>query len=225
MSAESLRPSSVSLAPSDRTSLPNPRFAQLATDAQIARAVDALEANGIHALVAASAAEAKRIVLELLPPGAQVFDSTSKTLTELGLAEEINRPGAYESVRPRLMALAQEGKSQEQRRLGASPDVIVGSVHAVTERGQVVIASASGSQLGPYASGAGTVIWVAGTQKIVPDLETAFDRIREYTFPLENARAQAAYGMGSAIAKLLVVQKEFQPGRITLVLVKENLGF
>jgi len=225
MSAQSLTQPSARLSSTEIDPAPDPRFARLATDAQVAATMKALESNGIRTLLAATPEEARRLVLELLPPGAQVFDSSSKTLLDLGIAEEVNRPGRFDSVRPRLSALAQEGKSAEQRRLGAAPDYILGSVHAITEQGQLVIASASGSQLGPYASGAGAVIWVAGTQKIVPDLDAAFERLRAYTFPLENARARKAYGVDSAIAKVLIVQKEFQPGRATLVLVRENLGF
>ena len=117
-----------------------------------------------------------------------------------------------------------ETQGREMRKLGSAPDYVVGSVHAVTEEGALLIASFSGSQLGPYASGAGQVILVVGTQKIVPDLETGLRRIREYSYPLEDARAREAYGMGSAINKTLIIEGDF-PGRISVVLVKEQLGF
>ncbi len=204
---------------------PNPAFAHPATDAQLSRAVKALEANGIHAVVAKDAGDAKRLVLELLPEGASVLDATSQTLSATGIAEAINSSSHHKSVRNALVALAKEGHKDEQRRTGAAPDIIVGSVHAVTEHGEVVVASATGSQLAPYAYGAGRVVWVVGTQKIVPDLEAAFRRIREYSFPLENERAQKVYGMGSSLSKMLVVSREFQAGRITLVFVPEKLGF
>jgi hypothetical protein len=123
------------------------------------------------------------------------------------------------------MQLNYQTQVDEMRKIGASPDYVVGSVHAVTEQGQVLVASASGSQLGPYASGSGTVIWVVGAQKIVPDLEEGFRRINEYSYPLEDARAQEAYGMSSAINKILIVNGEFRPRRITVVLVKERLGY
>jgi acyl-CoA hydrolase len=111
------------------------------------------------------------------------------------------------------------------RRLGASPDIMLGSVHAVTETGSLVAASVSGSQLGPYVSGAGKVILLVGTQKIVPDLEAALLRIDEYAFPLEDARAQAAYGIHIGVIKVLVVNREWTPNRITVVLCDEPLGF
>ena len=116
-------------------------------------------------------------------------------------------------------------QADEIRRLSSAPDVMLGSVHAVTETGSLVAASMSGSQLGPYATGAGRVILVVGTQKIVPNLEEGLRRIDEYAFPLEDARAQAAYGIHSGVNKVLVINREFMPGRITVVLVDEVLGF
>jgi acyl-CoA hydrolase len=98
------------------------------------------------------------------------------------------------------------------RRIGASPDYVVGSVPAVTEHGEVIVASASGSQLAPYAYGAGAVIWVVGSQKIVPDRDAAFKRIYEYSFPREDERAREAYGIGSGVNKVLVVNRELHAG-------------
>jgi LUD domain len=116
-------------------------------------------------------------------------------------------------------------QADEMRRLSAAPDVMLGSVHAVTETGALVAASMGGSQLGPYASGAGRVILVVGTQKIASDLEEGLRRIEEYAFPLEDARAQAAYGIHSGVNKVLVINREISPGRITVVLVDAVLGF
>src|SRR5437899_2021500 len=111
------------------------------------------------------------------------------------------------------------------RRLTSAPDVMLGSVHAVTESGSLLTASASGSQLGPYVTGAGRLILVVGTQKIVSDLEEGLRRINEYVFPLEDARAQAAYGVHSGVNKVLIINRELVPGRITVVFVDEVLGF
>jgi hypothetical protein len=118
-----------------------------------------------------------------------------------------------------------ETEADEIRRLGAAPDVMLGSVHAVTETGSLLAASMSGSQLGPYVSGAGRVILVVGTQKIVSDLEEGLLRINEYAYRLEDARALTAYGIRSAVNKVLVINREITPGRITVVLVDEVLGF
>ena len=128
-------------------------------------------------------------------------------------------------MRARLHSLDRVSQRNEMRKLGASPDVLVGNVHAITEQGEIMVASAAGSQLGPAASGAGMVIWVVGTQKLVRTLEDGFRRIREHSFPLESKRTQRVYGQASAINKLLIVSSEAYPGRITIVLVKQNLGF
>jgi len=201
------------------------RYAALADDARVSRTAAALEANGIAVLRAADAAEAKRIILGLIPDGSQVHHGASQTLEETGIVGEIEGSGRYEPIRPRLWSMDRETEADEIRRLGAAPDVMLGSVHAVTESGSLVTASAGGSQLGPYASGAGKVILVVGTQKIVSDLDEALRRIEEYAFPLEDARAQAAYGIHSGVNKILIVNREWEVGRTTVVFVDEVLGF
>jgi LUD domain len=201
------------------------RFAAPAEDARVTRTAAALEANGITVLRAPNSAEAKRIVLDLIPAGSQVHEGASQSLEASGIAGEIERSGRYEPLRPRAFSMDRATQADEIRRLSASPDVMLGSVHAVTETGSLVAASASGSQLGPYVSGAGKVILLVGTQKIVPDLDDALRRIDEYAFPLEDARAQAAYGIHSGINKVLIINREWTPGRITVILCDEPLGF
>ncbi len=207
------------------TFAPDSEFTQLASDEQIAKTVQALEAHGIRTIVFETGEEARTHVLDLIPSGAEVYNSPSRTLELIGLAENIEHPTRFQSVRERLHSLDRVSQRNEIRRLGASPDVLVGSVHAITEQGEIMIASAVGSQLGPAASGAGMVIWVVGTQKLVNTLEDGFRRIREYSFPLESERTQQVYGQASAINKLLIINGEAYPGRITIVLVKQNLGF
>jgi redox-sensitive bicupin YhaK (pirin superfamily) len=175
----------------------------MADDERVARTATALEADGISVLRAANAGDAKRIVLDLVPAGAQVHNGASQTLDETGIADEIHNSGRYEPIHPRIWSMDRQTQADEIRRLTSSPDVMLGSVHAVTETGSLVAASASGSQLGPYASGAGKVILVVGTQKIVSDLDEALRRIDEYVFPLEDARAEAAYGVHSGVNKVL----------------------
>jgi len=203
----------------------SPEFSAPAEEARVARTAAALESNGITVLRAPNAAEAKRIVLDLIPVGSQVHHGASQSLEASGIAEEIEKSGRYESLRPRVLGMDRATQANEIRRLTASPDVMLGSVHAVTETGSLVAASASGSQLGAYASGAGRVILVVGTQKIVPDLKDALRRIDEYAFPLEDARAQAAYGVHSGVNKVLIINREWKPDRITVVLCDEALGF
>jgi hypothetical protein len=203
----------------------NRQFRTLADDARVQRTAAALEANGISVLRAADAADAKRIVLGLIPDGSQVHHGASLSLEEAGISEEIEQSGRYEPLRPRLWSMDRETQADEIRRLSSSPDVMLGSVQAVTETGSLVTVSASGSQLGPYASGADRVIVVVGTQKIVSDLEEALRRIDDYVFPLEDARAQAAYGVHSGVNKVLIINREYTPGRTTVVFVDEVLGF
>ena len=200
------------------------RWGVRADDVRVKRTMAALEANGITVLRASDAA-AKRMVLDLIPDASPVHQGASQTLDVLGITYEIEKSGRYAALRPRIWSMDRETEAQEIRRLGAAPDVMLGSVHAVTESGSLLVASMSGSQLGPYASGAGRVIFVVGTQKIVPDLEQGLLRINEYAYRLEDARAQAAYGVRSAVNKVLIINREITPGRITVVLVDEVLGF
>jgi hypothetical protein len=201
------------------------RFGTVADEASVKRTAAALEANGITVLRASNAAAAKRIVLDLIPDGSAVHQGASQTLDVLGITHEIEKSGHYSALRPQIWSMDRATQASEMRRLGAAPDFMLGSVHAVTETGSLLAASMSGSQLGPYVSGAGRVILVVGTQKIVPDLAQGLRRINEYAWRLEDARAQAAYGIHSAVNKLVIINREITPGRITVVLVDEALGF
>ena len=207
------------------TFISNSEFTQLASEEQIAKTVQALEAHGIRVVVFETGEEARNYVLDLIPSGTEVYNSPSRTLDLIGLTEDIAHPTHFQSVRAKLLALDRVTQRDEMRKLGVSPDVLVGSVHAITEQGEIMVASAVGSQLGPAASGAGMVLWVVGTQKLVHTLEDGFRRIREYSLPLESERTQRVYGQASAINKLLIINAEAHPGRITVVLVKQNLGF
>jgi len=200
-------------------------WTKLADDETIERTAKALKANGFEPIVVNSGEDAKRKVLELIPKGSEVMTSTSTTSNEIGLAKELDESGNYNSVRKKLSAMDGSKQLLEMKKLGAAPEWTVGSAHAVTEDGKVIIASASGSQLPGYSYGALHVVWVISTQKIVKDLDQGVKRIYEHTLPLETERVKKAYGFpGSEVRKLLIMQKEM-PGRITVILVKEKLGF
>jgi hypothetical protein len=217
---------SVSTPPAKKSDLvPNASYAKPATHAQLERAAAHLEEHGIHAVIVPNRAGALRTVLSLLPEHSEVLVSTSETLAQIGLAEEVEESGKYESIRKRLYALDRKTQEREGRQLSQTPQYDVGSVHAVTEDGELLIASATGSQLGPYAFGAGKVVWVVGAQKVVPSLMEGLKRLREYSLPMEDARALLAYGMNSGLNKILIISREFNPGRATVVLVEEVLGF
>lgn len=201
------------------------KFALLASDTQIERTRQALEANNFQTIIAENGAEAKKKLFELIPDNAEVFVSSSTTLNVLGISAEIDKSGRYDSVRAKLAMMDPKTQAREMQKMGATPEYMVGSVHAVTENGHVIIASKTGSQLAGYVAAANYVIWVVGTQKIVPNLEVGLKRVEEYSLPLESARALKAYGTTSAINKLLIINQEEKPGRTTLILVKEDLGF
>ena len=206
------------------TLLPNQEFNHLASDDQIKKTVQALETHGIRTIVVETGEEARACVLSMIPAGTEVLNPPSQTLDQIGLTADIESSTSFQPLRSRLRSLDRITQRREIRRLTASPDVVVGSVHAITELGEVVIASATGSQLSSAVSGAGTVIWIVGTQKLVRTLDEGFRRIREYSYPLEDARTRQVYGQPSAINKVLIVNGEL-PGRITIVLVRQNLGF
>jgi L-lactate utilization protein LutC len=199
------------------------RFKQVADAARIEKAVAALNAKGFAAQSVPNAAAAKEAVLKLIPAGSEVFTYTSATLDATGLTEALNA-APYKSLRDKMYGLDRNTQGAEMRAIGAAPAFAVGSANAVTETGELMLASATGSQLPSYAYGAGHVVFVVGAQKIVKDLAEATERIATYTLPLEDTRAQATYGVNSAINKTLVLHGE-QPGRIDVVIVAEELGF
>jgi hypothetical protein len=201
------------------------RFERPASEASVRRATVALEANGITVLRARNAAEARRIVLQLVPEGSEVHHGASQSLEVTGISQELETSGRYEPIGARTRRMDRATQGDEIRRLTAAPDVMLGSVHAVTETGSLMAASMSGSQLAPYVASAGQVILVVGSQKIVVDVEEGMRRIDDYAFPLEDTRALDAYGIHSAVNKVVIINREIVPGRITVVLVDEALGF
>jgi hypothetical protein len=200
-------------------------FGDLASDDRIAAAAAALEANGARSLITDSGTEARRLVGCMLPDGAEVFNNTSRTLEASGIAEDIEQSGRYQPLRPRLWRMDRKMQQREIQALAASPDYVVGSVHALTDGGSLLIASASGSQLGPLVSGAAHVILVIGGQKIVTDITAGIRRIYEYCYPLEDARARKAYGVPSGVNNILIINKVIAPDRLTAIIVRERLGF
>ena len=202
----------------------NEAFAVPATSAAIERTAEALVAHGFDAKIVPDAAAARDLLLSLIPDGTEVGEGASMTLDQIGVTEIIEKSGRYDAIRPRTRAMDRATQMREIRKLGAAPDVQINSVQAVTEDGRLVFASMTGSQLGPIGFGAGRVILVVGAQKIVPDLATAFRRIEEYSFPTEDAKMQEAFGRHSAINKMLIINAEFAPGRVTVILVRESAG-
>ncbi|MFC9288827.1 LUD domain-containing protein [Streptomyces sp. NPDC057052] len=212
--------------PADVTATPAPAgsFATPASAGRLERVAAALRANGFAAEILDDAAEARARIEDLLPEGAGVLTGASETLRLSGIDEDINTGGRYDAVRPRIRAIDRATGADEIRRLAAGPEFVVNSVAAVTETGSLVLASGSGSQLPANAGGAAHAVWIVGAQKVVPDLSTALRRVEEYALPMENARAQAVYGMPSAVNRLLILNAEPRPGRGTVLLLREAIG-
>jgi YkgG family uncharacterized protein len=200
-------------------------FTTVASEAELEQVAEALRGRGFEVHVTPDGGTARVLVAGLIPSDAAVLTAASDTLRATGIAAEIDESGTFDAIRPKLMALDYRTQADERRRLISIPDVIVGSVQAITKDGRIVMASATGTQLASYAYGAGRVIWVVGAQKVVSDVDAAFRRISEHCLPLEDERARKTYGQPSAISKTLIVDREPYPGRTTVVLVNEALGF
>jgi LUD domain len=202
-------------------------FGERASDETIERTAAALRARGYAVHVVETGEDARRVVASVLPDGAEVGQGASKTLELTGITEDIEESGRFDAVRKHTRSMDRSTPEglRAMRKLGIGPDWYVNSAHALTEDGTFVVASNTGSQLAPLAFGAGEVIWVIGSQKLVPDLETAMERLEAHTLRLENVRMQGLYGTDSEIKKLLIIHKEFRPERFTVVLVKEPIGF
>ena len=200
------------------------RFDTLPDEQTLAATVTALEEHGFSVEVVDDLEAARQAVLSRIPHGSSVMTNTSVTLQQTGIADAVNAGGPYDSARTKMAELDFATQLQEMKAIGGQPDYALGSVHAITRDGTLVIASASGSQLASYAWGASNVIFVAGAQKLVPTLEAARDRIYTHSLVLEDARAVAAYGQHSVVGKILEIHSEL-PGRIHIVLVRQVVGF
>ena len=195
-----------------------------ASDDVIERAANALRANNIEVVVVDTAAEAREAVLARVPEGSEVHSAKSRTLEDIGVYDDLHEPGRFDAIRPKLYAMDRATQGREMRKLGAAPDTIVGSVNAITEDGVLVAASALGNQLGSYAGGAGRVILVVGSQKFVPDIDTALRRIRDVVFPYEDDRVRERMGVSTKLEKVLIMFGEWVEGRTTVIIVREPVG-
>ncbi len=202
----------------------NPDFAQPADAERLEHTAEALRQRGFQVTIAENGDQARQLVLDELPEGAEVHTGLSETLQQIGLTDVLENSGRYDPVRPRLKQLDRETQGREMRKLGAAPDYVVGSAAAITDDGQIVVGSGSGSQLGAYAYAAGAVILVVGHQKLVSDVPHGLRRLREYALPREYVRMQSVGYPGSILTKSLIIEQE-PGGRITVILVPETLGF
>jgi YkgG family uncharacterized protein len=194
------------------------------SEAIIQKTAARLRDAGIETFVVDTGDEARELVLERIPEGSEVHTGKSATLEEIGVFTALHEPGRYDAIRPKLQSMDRATQGREMRKLAAVPDTVVGSVNALTQDGALLAASATGNQLAAYAGGAGRVILVVGSQKIVPDLDAGFRRIREVVYPYEDARVRAMLGVGTKLAKVLVTFGEWIEGRTTVIIVREPVG-
>lgn len=207
------------------TSVQATSFTDPASEETLERAAAALRSHNFAVEILDDAAAARARVKDLIPEGATVFTGASETLRLSGIDDDINTSGLYDSVKARSITMDRATQLAEIWGMLACPDVVIGSVAAVTETGSLVVASASGSQLPAYAGAAPSAIWIVGAQKVVPDLVTALRRIQDHCLPLENERAMKAYGASSANNRTLVLNAEPYPGRGTVLLLRQSIGF
>jgi L-lactate utilization protein LutC len=207
------------------TPMPTASFTGPASAERLERVAAALTAKNFATEILDDAAAARTRVGDLIPAGASVFSGASETLRLSGIEEDLNDSGRYDALRRRGLGMDRATQLDEIRRMLASPDMIVASAAAVTETGSLVVASASGSQLTGFAGGSARAIFVVGAQKVVPDLSTALRRVEEHCLPLENERALKVYGGPSAVNRVLILNAEPHPGRSTVLLLREAIGF
>jgi L-lactate utilization protein LutB len=197
-----------------------------ATKERVERTFAALKQRGITPIYVPDRRAALETVLDLIPKGSAVAHGSSTTLQEIGLVDRLKDPASgYRYRNPEWQSESDATRRARIRaRLSVEADYYLGSVQAICETGEVIGADASGSRQAFYVYGPPHVIWVAGINKLVPNLEDGLRRVREVALPLEDQRTKRQGGQGSSIGKLVIFERE-RPGRITLVLVGENLGF
>jgi len=198
-----------------------------ASPENVARTVDALRARGIKVTLVESRADALAKVNELIPAGATIMLGMSQTLQEIGLeAQLISKQHPWVNLKDAIVAEKDPVRQQELRYQSTHAPWYLGSVHAIAETGEVLVASGSGSQLPSYSYTSSNLVWVAGIQKIVPTLEEGVRRIREYSLPLEHLRMQKLGYPSAFLSKILIIERESElAGRnVNLILVNESLG-
>ncbi len=200
------------------------KWERLANKESLEKTKISLEKNGFKVYITDNKNEALNKFLEIVPKKVEIMNNSSVTLDEVGISKEVME-GDYDSVKKKINSINQKDARDKMRKLTTVAEYAVGSAHAITEDGEILIASNTGSQLPGYAFSSAKVIFVVGTQKIVKNIKEGFKRIKEYTLPLESERLKKMYGVPSNISKLLIINKEINPDRITIILVKEKLGF
>ena len=201
------------------------KWTQIPSKEIVEQTIESLKKHNIDAYFAETEEEAKKKFFELLPEGAEVLNSSSETLDSFGISKEIMESGKYSAIKNQLMKMDRKTQGREMQKMGSAPQWAVGSVHAVTKEGQILIASKTGSQLAGYAYGAEHAIWIVGVHKIVDNVDEGIKRIFEHSLPLESERVKTAYGMEhSDVERILIMYGENMSGRSTVIFVNQVIG-
>lgn len=202
-------------------------YSQLPSKETVKRTLEAVNGRGINVELAGTKEDALKMLKDLIPKGAEIMTGGSTTLEQIGFVGLLkSKKHQWKNLKDEILAEKDATKQNEIRKKSAISEYFIGSVHAVAETGEILVASASGSQIPAYSFSSDNVIWIAGMQKIVPTLEDGFRRVREYCLPLEDKRMKSIGYSGSTVGKILLFERETNPNRkITLIFVNEKLGF
>jgi len=202
-------------------------FNQLATKETVEQVIENLKNRGITAILVETKEQALEKIKELIPEGVSIMTGSSTTLDQIGFTDLlISKNHPWKNLKDEILNESDTQKRNELRKNSVLADYFLGSVHAVTKKGEILVASASGSQIPSYAFSSDNVIWVVSTKKIVNNLDEAFQRVKEHIYPLENQRMKNAGYEGSIIGKWFILEREILPNRkITLIFVNKDLGF
>jgi len=202
-------------------------FNQLATKETVEQVIENLKNRGITAILVETKEQALEKIKELIPEGMSIMTGSSTTLDQIGFTDLlISKNHPWKNLKDEILNESDPQKRNELRKNSVLADYFLGSVHAVTKKGEILVASASGSQIPSYAFSSDNVIWVVSTKKIVNNLDEAFQRVKEHIYPLENQRMKNAGYEGSIIGKWFILEREILPNRkITLIFVNKDLGF
>ncbi len=199
---------------------------QTLTTETVEKTAMSLRDRGMTVAVVDTKAEALDWLKANIPAGAEVMTGSSTTLDEIGFSDFLKSESSpWKNVQANVWSEQDEGKRNDLRREANASEYFLASANAIAQTGEIVSVDATGSRVGAFLFTAKYLILVVGTQKITPSLDSAMQRIREYVLPLEDKRAQAAYGVGSATNKWVIIEREPTPGRITILFVNEKLGY
>ncbi len=203
------------------------KYDTLASKGTVEKTMRALKPRGINPEFVNTKEDALNMLKQLIPPGVEVMTAGSTTLDQIGFTDLlISGKHPWKNLKNEILAEKDPAKQNELRKKSVTADYMIGSVHAVVETGEILVVNATGSSIPAFSFSSDNVIWVVGTQKIVPTVEEGFKRLREYCFPLEDKRMKSIGYSGSTLGKFLLFEKEINPNRkLTLIFVNEKLGF